>query len=126
MYQVITRKSDDAVLDCRPETAGIQEVLVNQVITNHGGSVEDYEISTSETQVEETDLRTSAEIEAVKWAEIRVERNRRLSLCDWTGAADTKLTGQDKQDWWDYRQALRDLPQTYATPDEVIWPDPPE
>jgi hypothetical protein len=29
--------------------------------------------------------------------------------------------------WAQYRQILRDLPQTYAsvTPDKVVWPEPP-
>jgi hypothetical protein len=31
-----------------------------------------------------------------------------------------------KQAWREYRQALRDIPQVFATPEDVIWPEPPE
>ena len=43
---------------------------------------------------------------------LRVERDRRLSLCDWvvTKATETGATVSDS--WKTYRQALRDLPST--------------
>lgn len=129
MNHVITRKSDGAVMDCRPETPGILDVLNNQVIANHGGTAEDYEISTSETPVEVTDLRTPAEIEADKWAEIRTERDRLLAESDVWGLSDRRAgAGSELVAAWDtYRQLLRDVPQTYASgPDQVVWPDPPE
>jgi hypothetical protein len=30
------------------------------------------------------------------------------------------------QSWLDYRQALRDLPQTFSNPDEIVWPTKPQ
>ena len=57
------------------------------------------------------------------WAEIRRRRNRLLADCDYTGAEDWP---GDKAAWAQYRQALRDLPQTCATPGAVVWPTPPE
>jgi hypothetical protein len=56
------------------------------------------------------------------WQSIRNLRNSLLSVSDWTQLADTPTVSKD---WSAYRQALRDIPQTYATPEEVIWPDPP-
>jgi hypothetical protein len=129
VYHVITRIADNAVMDCRPETPGIADVLAGQVIATHGGTVEDYEISTSQTQVEVTDLRTAAEIEAAKWTEIRAERGRLLAESDMWGLADLRAAaGSELVAAWDtYRQLLRDIPQTYASdPDQVVWPDPPE
>ena len=59
------------------------------------------------------------------WAEVRGQRDRLLSACDWTQVADAPLTATEKQAWADYRQALRDIPQSFATPDEVVWPEAP-
>ena len=39
---------------------------------------------------------------------LRVERNTRLTACDWTQSRDLTLSNDDA--WKTYRQALRDLP----------------
>jgi len=62
----------------------------------------------------------------------RVERNKRLSDCDWTQANDCQLSETKIQEWKVYRQALRDLPET-TTPSfdehriltDIHWPTPP-
>lgn len=62
----------------------------------------------------------------------RVERNKRLSDCDWTQANDCQLSETKIQEWKVYRQALRDLPET-TTPSfdehriltDINWPTPP-
>ncbi len=53
---------------------------------------------------------------------IREERNRRLFECDWTQGADSPLTEEKKEEWRQYRQALRDLVSNITTPGSVIWP----
>lgn len=60
------------------------------------------------------------------WNDIRGLRAILLQRCDWTQTTDAPLDGTTKTAWATYRQALRDLPETYATPGEVIWPTPPE
>ncbi len=60
--------------------------------------------------------------DALAWDAVRAERDRLLSASDWTQVADAPV---DQQAWAVYRQALRDVPQDYATPDEVVWPTPP-
>lgn len=57
------------------------------------------------------------------WEDIRTKRNRLLELTDYTQLSDFPET--NKSAWSTYRQTLRDIPQTYATPEEVIWPTPP-
>jgi hypothetical protein len=57
---------------------------------------------------------------------IRHERNRLLSLCDWTQVQDAPLSEEQRTAWGVYRQALRDLPQQFATPEDVVFPDPPQ
>lgn len=62
-----------------------------------------------------------------KWALIRDFRNRALFHSDWTQLADVPITRVEQIAYWrTYRQTLRDLPDIYATPDEVIFPTPPE
>ena len=59
------------------------------------------------------------------WAAIRAERNAKLAVCDWTQIPDSPLDPADVAAWTTYRQALRDIPQTYADPAEVVWPAEP-
>ena len=63
---------------------------------------------------------------------LRIERNSRLTACDWTQSRDITLSNDDA--WKTYRQALRDLP-TSASPSlnsfgsldltSVTWPTEP-
>jgi hypothetical protein len=58
------------------------------------------------------------------WDDIRNKREMLLKETDWVGLNDIKAI-VNKNDWIEYRQKLRDLPQAYATPEEVIWPTKP-
>jgi hypothetical protein len=58
--------------------------------------------------------------------DIRNERDRLLSLCDWTVSSDSPLTANRRAQWGAYRQALRDLPGQYTDPSQVVFPTPPE
>jgi len=57
------------------------------------------------------------------WTAIRSRRDALLTACDWTQIPDAPLTEGGRAAWQTYRQALRDLPQDYATPDAVVWPE---
>lgn len=56
------------------------------------------------------------------WDDIRRERDALLAASDWTQVADAPV---DQQAWAIYRQKLRDIPQDFATPDDVVWPEQP-
>lgn len=60
-----------------------------------------------------------------QWSIIVQQRNLLLAECDWTQLPDAVLTLEERQMWQDYRQALRDIPQNYATPEEAIFPAKP-
>lgn len=60
------------------------------------------------------------------WFEIRNKRNTLLRKSDWTQMNDSPLNTEKKNEWLNYRNNLRNLPQTFINPDEVIWPDVPE
>ncbi len=59
------------------------------------------------------------------WFYLRIERNSRLQMCDWTQCTDSSLLPEKKQAWVAYRQALRDLPANTQDPTNVNWPTPP-
>ena len=58
----------------------------------------------------------------VVWKRIRQERNKLLSETDWTQIPDCTI---NKQVWLDYRNALRNLPQNFSNPHQVVWPTKP-
>lgn len=61
----------------------------------------------------------------ITWEAIRVKRDIKLAACDWTMISDTPLSAEKKQEWIVYRQQLRDIPETFSDPMQVVWPTPP-
>lgn len=61
-----------------------------------------------------------------QWRAVRDHRNSLLSECDWTQIPDVPLTDEQRKAWQEYRQALRDIPETFKTPAEVVLPKRPE
>lgn len=65
---------------------------------------------------------------ALAWDAIRKKRNQLLLDSDWTQTVDYPgefASNEErilKQKYKEYRDILRKLPQTYLTPDEVVWP----
>lgn len=57
------------------------------------------------------------------WIEIREKRNKLLQETDWTQLSDIKAAR--KNTYVAYRQELRDIPQTFEDPRQVIWPEKP-
>ncbi len=57
------------------------------------------------------------------WDEINLQIIQILNETNWTVSVESKL--QNKEEWLTYRQILRDIPQTFKTPDSVIWPTKP-
>jgi hypothetical protein len=55
-------------------------------------------------------------------ADVRAERNSKLSNSDWTQVADANV---DQAAWATYRQALRDIPEQSGFPWDVTWPEVP-
>lgn len=65
--------------------------------------------------------------EHINWNDVRNTRDGLLSSSDWTQMPD--YNGTKKTEWATYRQALRDLPETYKTAimmSEITWPTPPQ
>ena len=60
-----------------------------------------------------------------KELEYRSYRNQLLAECDWTQLGDNHLTEEQKVEWVQYREALRNVPQQAEYPENVVWPDMP-
>lgn len=91
-------------------------------------------------QTKPTEEEINAKITELQNAEphklLRIERDKRLTACDWVVAKHTEHGKMVPEDWKIYRQALRDLPSISYRPeldeygdlkmDSVAWPTPPE
>ena len=53
---------------------------------------------------------------------LRQERNRRIAETDWWASSDLTMSAERTA----YRQALRDITDTYTSLDNVVWPTKPE
>ena len=90
------------------------------------------------TDTKPTESEIDAEVTRLNNAEpmrlLRVERDRRLSACDWVSAKATDTGVAVTTAWKTYRQALRDLPASaspsldsygYLDMTSVTWPTEP-
>ena len=57
-----------------------------------------------------------------RWERIRFWRDKLLNHSDVKMVEDAPW---DKSAWANYRQALRDLPETVSDPAEIVFPEPP-
>lgn len=53
--------------------------------------------------------------------ELRAERDRLIAATDWWAMSDRTMTAEQTA----YRQALRDITDTYTSLDDVVWPTKP-
>lgn len=53
--------------------------------------------------------------------ELRAERDRRIAETDWWASSDLTMTAEQTA----YRQALRDITESYSSLDDVVWPTKP-
>jgi len=97
-------------------------------------STDDWYLSVWDTLVinekppkEEFEAKLQELIDAQPLKELRTKRNTLLSKTDYVATIDyPHPTPEKKQEWLDYRQALRDLPSTTEDPANPVWPVPPE
>jgi hypothetical protein len=64
-------------------------------------------------------------IDAQPWEELREERNKRLTECDWVTLRSVATDTPIPDEWKAYMQALRDLPANTADPENPTWPEAP-
>jgi len=87
----------------------------NAVATDENGNIVSWDASA--VAAKEVEL-----IAAYKLAELRTERNRLIAETDhWVLSDTADVTSAQTT----YRQALRDITQTYTSLDDVSWPEKP-
>ena len=76
----------------------------------------DFGVTWSQVDTKKTEL-----VNAEPMRLLREERNSRLAATDWWGLSDLTMNS----DRTAYRQALRDITNTYNSLDTVVWPTKP-
>jgi len=71
-------------------------------------------------KVESTTTEEQTTLINQQWANVRLERDRKLQKTDWRASSDLTLSDA----WKTYRQALRDI-TTQADPYNITWPTEP-
>ena len=80
-------------------------------------------LTAEETQARQSEEATDGTDAERAMKTLRTERNRRLAETDWSQGAD--VPDAIKNAYTSYRQALRDITNTYNNPRTVVWPDKP-
>lgn len=73
------------------------------------------------------DRPTDEESTANNLKQLRQARNKRLENCDWTQLPDAPITDSKRGEWANYRQALRDITESFQSLKEegFAWPTEP-
>ncbi len=76
----------------------------------------DFGVTWAQVKAKSDELVAAAPLKA-----LREERNRRIAETDWWALADVAMTPEQTA----YRQALRDITETYTSLTDVVWPTKP-
>ena len=103
-------------------TKAMNALAPNAVWTAHDNVITDWQSSDIEQPTAKAIADKIAEIEAERPMEIlRDHRNQLLAETDWWANSDLTMTDAQTA----YRQALRDITDTYSSLDDVVWPTKP-
>ena len=83
-------------------------------------------IDTEGTDIKPTRDDFTTGLRNIKMQELRTERNKRLSQCDWVATRAFTTNTPVPDEWKAYMQALRDLPANTTDPSNPVWPVAPE
>jgi len=79
---------------------------------------DDFGVTWAEVSAKKTELENAEPL-----AELRKERNAKLAETDWVITMHKELGTNIPAAWKTYRQALRDITDTYTSLDDVVWPE---
>ena len=121
------------IVECTDENVQARLVQLDDYASSKPVTRTVYNIKWSDTKtkvtVDEVEIEThfvgddsakDARILADKWANVRKDRNRKLTETDYLALSDNTLSDAMKT----YRQDLRDVP-TQSDPDNITWPSKP-
>ena len=98
--------------------------MATKIVTN---------VTTGETWEEELTaeeiswLPSESQLAAEDLEYLRMIRNSKLQMCDWTQGSDSPLSSDKKTEWANYRTSLRDITKTYKSVNAngFSWPTEP-
>ena len=98
--------------------------MATKIVTN---------VTTGETWEEELTaeeiswLPSESQLAAEDLEYLRMIRNSKLLMCDWTQGSDSPLSNDKKTEWANYRTSLRDITNTYKSinANGFSWPTEP-
>ena len=64
---------------------------------------------------------SAEDLDAAELEMLREERNKIIAESDWMGNSDVTMSDE----WTTYRQALRDITESYTSIYDVVWPTKP-
>ena len=105
----------------------VMKALIGECAISWNGNYADMVLLSGQDKPSESDLTAkynelnTAENQDLR--ELRAERDLLLQQTDWTQNRDVTLTNDAA--WQTYRQALRDITNTYTSLDDVVWPEKP-
>lgn len=101
---------------------------VRQINGADDGSVVCFDDDGNEVSIDLAAAQTKSDEDMAQRAlnQLRAFRNIKLSQSDWTQMGDVTLSDAVKTEWETYRQALRDITDSYSSLDDVVWPTKPE
>lgn len=98
--------------------SGINITLVD--LAEFADIIEAHGVLLAEKEAEKEAADQSRQDYLASWDYIRDQRASIIAKSDWTQLDDSPLKGN--QAWLDYRQALRDITETFDSPVDVVWP----
>jgi|688.fasta_scaffold470004_2 hypothetical protein len=92
----------------------IEDNVIKEIITSRDKTQEEIEGENNQSIID-------------KWSTIRVIRNNLLRESDVEILPDKweEMDLPNKTAWANYRKHLRNIPQTFLNPDDVVWPNKP-
>ena len=94
------------------------------IVNCQTGEVATVPVTAEEIAEREAYARDVLPLEQMK--ELRRQRDKLLSDCDWVITMHKELGTNIPAAWKNYRQALRDLPANTEDPANPVWPTKPE
>ena len=130
---VIVRKKDYAILgsyksNVKKDTTAHNSWLNSEPLCEHIEVPNEIDMKYAHARMVSGKIVVSEYVEAKaadKLAALRSARDGKLAACDWTQLADVPLGSGQKSEWATYRQALRDITDSYQSIDTVVWPTEP-
>ena len=101
----------DSVVSVKGDDNGIRAYDAN-------GDLVSYDTSAVDTKA--TEIETAEKLDM-----LRAERNKLLAQTDWEIVRHKELSTNIPTALKTYRQALRDITNTYSSLDDVVWPEKP-